>query len=159
MILTVKKSKKTKKRFVVSRSCYSFQEDRFLFFFIFCFFSTEEREETVVVQKTGDSRFSGEAFRCLSAAATARFRQRKLENITGDRTDDTTNAGKSPSAVVSVATSASPVAVPNVTRRIYYARENYAAVVIQTSFRGYLVSYKQLARINTNAFTLLYFTY
>lgn len=48
------------------------------------------------------------------------------------------NAGKSPSAVVSVATSASPVAVPNVTRRIYYARENYAAVVIQTSFRGYL---------------------
>ncbi|KFK42501.1 hypothetical protein AALP_AA1G001700 [Arabis alpina] len=46
----------------------------------------------------------------------------------------TTNAGKTPVA----ATSASPTVVPKVTRRVYYARENYAAVVIQTSFRGYL---------------------
>ncbi|KAL1220695.1 Protein IQ-DOMAIN 18 [Cardamine amara subsp. amara] len=48
------------------------------------------------------------------------------------------NAGKPPSAVVSVATSASPAVLPKLTSRIYYARENYAAVVIQTSFRGYL---------------------
>ncbi|XP_010480654.1 PREDICTED: protein IQ-DOMAIN 1-like [Camelina sativa] len=45
------------------------------------------------------------------------------------------NAEKPPSAVSSVATSASKVVAP---RRAYYARENYAAVVIQTSFRGYL---------------------
>ncbi|KAG7652656.1 IQ motif EF-hand binding site [Arabidopsis suecica] len=45
------------------------------------------------------------------------------------------NAGKPPSAVVPIATSASKTLAP---RRIYYARENYAAVVIQTSFRGYL---------------------
>ncbi|ESQ36737.1 hypothetical protein EUTSA_v10007299mg [Eutrema salsugineum] len=47
-------------------------------------------------------------------------------------------AGKSPSAVVSVATSASPGNLQKLPRRVYYARENYAAVVIQTSFRGYL---------------------
>ncbi|CAE5956314.1 unnamed protein product [Arabidopsis arenosa] len=46
-----------------------------------------------------------------------------------------TNAGKPPSAVVPIATSESKALPP---RRIYYARENYAAVVIQTSFRGYL---------------------
>ncbi|EOA40103.1 hypothetical protein CARUB_v10008796mg [Capsella rubella] len=45
------------------------------------------------------------------------------------------NAGKSASAVSSVVTSASKAVAP---RRAYYARENYAAVVIQTSFRGYL---------------------
>ncbi|CAH2039198.1 unnamed protein product [Thlaspi arvense] len=60
------------------------------------------------------------------------------ETAPSNATTPPLNAGKSPPAVVSVATSASPVALSKLPRRIYYARENYAAVVIQTSFRGYL---------------------
>ncbi|VVA89688.1 unnamed protein product [Arabis nemorensis] len=57
---------------------------------------------------------------------------------TSPETNTTTTQSNAGKTSVAAATSASPTVLPKVTRRVYYARENYAAVVIQTCFRGYL---------------------
>ncbi|KAJ0250071.1 IQ-domain 17 [Hirschfeldia incana] len=50
------------------------------------------------------------------------------------------NAAQSPPATVSVApeTTLETAEMPNLSRRTYSTRENYAAIIIQTCFRGYL---------------------
>lgn len=132
-----------------SRSCYSFQE-REMFFcsshFLFLLQKKEKRRWLFKKPATQDSPVKPSGVSPPPPPQESDNANSKTLPETAPSTATPTpvpNAGRSPSAV---ATSASPIAVPNATRRIYYARENYAVVVIQTSFRGYLVSYKQLTK-------------
>lgn len=122
-----------------SRSCYSVLERKresfLLLMFCFALFLLQKREKRRWLFRKPATQESP-----VKPSGVFPPESDNANSKTLSETAAASNAGKYPSAVVSVDTSATPAVVPKLTKRTYYARENYAAVVIQTSFRGYLVS-------------------